>query len=127
VIGTTFEGTVYDENNQTNLTGTFLPAYGINGIFGDIPILGAFLGGGENGGLIGVTYRLRGDLKSPQLSVNPLSAIAPGMFRKIFAVLGHNCDLSCLLFSGPQGYVLRSQRRGVNELSQRTGSFPHSR
>jgi len=84
VIATTFEGTVYDENNQTNLTGTFLPAYGINGIFGDIPILGAFLGGGENGGLIGVTYRLRGDLKSPQLSVNPLSAIAPGMFRKIF-------------------------------------------
>lgn len=84
VIGTTFEGTVYDANNHMELNGTFLPAYGLNSIFGDIPMLGAFLGGGPNGGLIGVTYRLRGSFRSPTVEVNPLSAIAPGIFRKIF-------------------------------------------
>lgn len=84
VIGTTFEGVVYDADRQMDLRGTFLPAYGLNSIFGDIPILGAFLGGGQNGGLIGVTYRLRGNVRSPVVEVNPLSAIAPGIFRKIF-------------------------------------------
>jgi hypothetical protein len=84
VIGTTFEGTVFDANNQMDLDGTFMPAYGLNSIFGDIPVLGAFLGNGENGGLIGVTYRLRGDSKSPRLEVNPLSIMAPGIFRQIF-------------------------------------------
>lgn len=84
VIGTTFEGTVYDGDNRMDLSGTFMPAYGLNSIFGDIPVLGAFLGNGENGGLIGVTYRLRGDAKSPNLDVNPLSVMAPGIFRQIF-------------------------------------------
>lgn len=84
VIGTTFEGSVFDADNRMNLSGTFMPAYGLNSIFGDIPVLGAFLGNGENGGLIGVTYRLRGDAKSPTLEVNPLSVMAPGIFRQIF-------------------------------------------
>lgn len=84
VIGTTFEGTVYDADNRMNISGTFMPAYGLNSIFGDIPLLGAFLGGGPDGGLIGVTYRLRGSTRSPTVEVNPLSAIAPGIFRKIF-------------------------------------------
>ncbi len=83
-IGTTFEGVVFDANDRMDLRGTFMPAYGLNSMFGDIPVLGAFLGGGENGGLIGVTYRLRGNFRSPAVEVNPLSAIAPGIFRKIF-------------------------------------------
>ena len=61
-----------------------MPAYGLNSIFGEIPVLGAFLGNGRDGGLIGLTYRLRGDVKAPQLEVNPLSVIAPGIFRSIF-------------------------------------------
>lgn len=84
VIGTTFQGTAYDKQNRMDMTGTFMPAYGLNSIFGDIPVLGAFLGNGRDGGLIGLTYRLRGDVKSPRLEVNPLSVIAPGIFRSIF-------------------------------------------
>jgi len=84
VIGTTFQGTAYDKQNRMDMTGTFMPAYGLNSIFGDIPVLGAFLGNGRDGGLIGLTYRLRGDVKAPKLEVNPLSVIAPGIFRSIF-------------------------------------------
>ena len=83
-MGTTFQGVVYDRNDQMNLTGTFMPAYGLNSFFGDIPIVGAILGNGSDRGLIGVTYKLSGSAKSPALSVNPLSAIAPGIFRSIF-------------------------------------------
>ena len=84
LIGTTFQGTLYDQNDNMDMTGTFMPAYGINRIFGELPLVGALLGNGRDRGLIGVTYRLRGSSKKPDLQINPLSAIAPGIFRSIF-------------------------------------------
>ncbi|WP_114429347.1 DUF3971 domain-containing protein [Phyllobacterium bourgognense] len=83
-IGTTFQGVLSDPQGNMSLTGTFMPAYGINRIFGDVPILGLFLGNGRDGGLIGITYKLIGPLKQPQIIVNPISVIAPGIFRSIF-------------------------------------------
>jgi hypothetical protein len=83
-IGTTFRGVLYDANGNMDITGTFLPAYGLNRIFGEIPLVGQILGNGRDGGLIGVTYRLAGKAGEPQLQVNPLSAVAPGIFRSVF-------------------------------------------
>jgi len=83
-VGTTFRGTIYDENGQMDLTGTFMPAYGLNRIFGELPLIGEILGNGRDRGLIGVTYRLTGDFNAPRLQINPLSVIAPGIFRSIF-------------------------------------------
>lgn len=84
MVGTTFQGTIYDENNNMDLTGTFMPAYGLNRIFGELPLIGEILGNGRDRGLIGVTYKLTGNLDAPKLQINPLSAIAPGIFRSIF-------------------------------------------
>ena len=83
-IGAAFNGTVYDAKGRINLSGTFMPAYGINRLFGDLPLIGALLGNGRDGALIGITFRLTGSAKSPAVEVNPLSAIAPGVFRSIF-------------------------------------------
>ncbi|EJN06551.1 DUF3971 domain-containing protein [Phyllobacterium sp. YR531] len=83
-IGTTFQGVLSDPKGNMALTGTFMPAYGINRIFGDLPVLGLFLGNGRDRGLIGITYKLVGPLKQPQIIVNPISVIAPGIFRSIF-------------------------------------------
>lgn len=84
LIGTTFQGTLYDQDNNMDVTGTFMPAYGLNRIFGELPVIGALLGNGRDRGLIGVTYRLRGKASKPNLDINPLSVIAPGIFRSIF-------------------------------------------
>jgi hypothetical protein len=84
MIGTTFQGTLYDQNDRMDMTGTFMPAYGLNRIFGEIPLFGVILGNGRDRGLIGVTYKLEGPVKSPRLQINPLSVIAPGIFRSIF-------------------------------------------
>jgi len=83
-IGTTFQGTLYDREGNMDMTGTFMPAYGVNRLFGEIPLFGQILGNGRDRALIGITYRLAGDAKSPTLQVNPLSAVAPGIFRSIF-------------------------------------------
>lgn len=84
VIGATFQGTLYDKKGNMDMTGTFMPAYGLNRIFGEIPLIGILLGNGRDGGLIGVTFKLEGDADSPEVRINPLSVIAPGIFRSIF-------------------------------------------
>ncbi|NRG18652.1 AsmA-like C-terminal domain-containing protein [Rhizobiales bacterium] len=83
-VGGTFSGTVNLGSKTLDLTGTFVPAFALNNLFAKIPVLGFALGGGSDEGLIGVTYRVTGALADPQLSVNPVSAIAPGIFRKLF-------------------------------------------
>lgn len=88
VIGLIFQGTLYDRQGKMDMTGTFMPAYGLNRIFGEIPLFGQILGNGSDRGLIGVTFRLAGDANSPNLQVNPLSVIAPGIFRSIFEFRG---------------------------------------
>ena len=42
--------------DDVRMRGTFVPLYGLNNMFGQIPIVGLFLGG-SNEGLLGVTYR----------------------------------------------------------------------
>lgn len=83
-IGATIEGNIDYPANQVRMSGTFVPLYGLNNMFGQIPIVGLFLGGGSNEGLIGITYEVVGTPGNPVLRVNPISAMAPGVFRKIF-------------------------------------------
>jgi hypothetical protein len=84
MIGGTIEGSIDYPGNQVCMSGTFVPMYGVNNIFGQIPLFGIFLGGGNNEGLIGVTYEVVGTPAAPVMRVNPISAMAPGLFRKIF-------------------------------------------
>jgi hypothetical protein len=83
-IGATLEGSIDYPGNTVRMSGTFVPIYGLNNMFGQLPILGLFLGGGSNEGLIGVTYEVVGTPGQPVLRVNPISAMAPGVLRKIF-------------------------------------------
>lgn len=83
MIGGTIEGSLDFPANQVRMSGTFVPMYGLNNMFGQIPIVGLFLGGGSNEGLIGMTYEIVGTPSAPLLRVNPISAIFPGVTRKI--------------------------------------------
>ncbi|NEV01400.1 DUF3971 domain-containing protein [Bradyrhizobium uaiense] len=83
-IGATIEGSIDYLGNQVRMNGTFIPMYGLNNMFGQIPFFGIFLGAGSNEGLIGVTYEVVGTPSQPVLRVNPISALAPGLTRKIF-------------------------------------------
>jgi hypothetical protein len=84
IIGATIEGSIDYPGNQVRMSGTFVPMYGLNNIFGQLPVIGLFLGGGSNEGLIGVTYEVVGTPSAPVMRVNPISAMAPGVLRKIF-------------------------------------------
>jgi hypothetical protein len=83
-IGLTIAGNIDYINNQVRMNGTIIPVYGLNNIFGQVPVLGLLLGNGNNEGLIGLTYEVVGTPDKPVMRVNPISAMAPGVFRKIF-------------------------------------------
>ena len=83
MVGGTIEGIIDYPANQVRMSGTFIPMYELNNMFGQLPVLGLFLGGGTNEGLFGVTYELVGTPGAPVLRVNPISAILPGLSRKI--------------------------------------------
>jgi hypothetical protein len=83
VIGATVDGYIDYTRNDVRMRGTFVPLYGLNNMFGQIPIFGLFLGG-SNEGLLGVTYEVVGPPNAPVLRVNPISAVAPGLLRKFF-------------------------------------------
>jgi hypothetical protein len=83
-VGATASGQIDVSNQRVALTGTYIPAFGLNNLAGQIPIIGAITGAGSNGGLVGVTFRVSGAIDDPILEINPLSAIAPGIFRRIF-------------------------------------------
>jgi hypothetical protein len=81
VLGATIDGVMDYGANELHLRGTFVPLYGLNAAFGNIPIVGFLLGGKE--GLIGsMTYEVVGTPGTPVLHVNPITAVAPGFVRK---------------------------------------------
>ena len=61
-----------------------MPAYAINSILGNIPLLGDLLQGGPGEGLFSAAYKISGDLPEPKIDVNPWTALAPGFLRDIF-------------------------------------------
>lgn len=87
-VGGTLEGTLDFNRDRADLSGTFVPAYGINNALNRVPIVGTLLGGGQNEGLFAVNFRITGRVTQPSLSINPLSAVAPGVLRKFFGVFG---------------------------------------
>ena len=58
---------------------------------GNIPIIGTILTGTEEGsGIFAATYKMKGSLENPEVKVNPLSALAPGIFRNLFGIFGNS-------------------------------------
>ncbi len=75
-LGINVWGTTDTDAKSMKLNGTLIPAYGINGIFGDVRTHGL--------GLVGLKYDVGGTFKTPLVAVNPLSLVLPG-FMKVWA------------------------------------------
>ena len=86
-VGLTTQGVIDFEHSQIDVSGSFVPAYTVNTMLTKIPLVGVLLSGGQNDGVFGVSYRVHGPMGGPTLTVNPLSAIAPGILRRILGAI----------------------------------------
>ncbi|MEM7679525.1 MAG: DUF3971 domain-containing protein, partial [Pseudomonadota bacterium] len=80
-LGLTFDGKFDQRAGTVDVNGTIVPLSGINKIVGSIPLIGELFGGDD--GLFAATYTMTGSSKEPEIKVNPLSVLAPGIIRKI--------------------------------------------
>ena len=88
-LGFTANGKIFRHADVVDLEGTVIPAYALNSAFGRIPLLGdLFTGGEKGGGIFAAAYTMTGPIEEPVVSVNPLSALAPGFLRNVFGIIG---------------------------------------
>jgi len=93
-IGVTASGTMDMDNKLMDIEGTVVPAYAINALLGKIPIIGElFTGPEKGGGLFAATYTMKGVGENVEITVNPLSALAPGALRGIFTGSGKEKEI----------------------------------
>tara|TARA_R110000868_G_scaffold108656_3_gene296371 strand:+ start:2968 stop:6447 length:3480 start_codon:yes stop_codon:yes gene_type:complete len=83
-IGLTMGGQIDRTADVVDLEGTLVPAYTINSVLGNVPLVGPLIIGREGEGIFGFTYAVKGAIDNPSVYVNPLSAIAPGFLRRLF-------------------------------------------
>ena len=82
-LGITASGQVDFGKDAIDINGTIIPAYTINSLLGQIPVIGTILTGEKGGGIFAASYKISGPVEKPLISVNPLSALAPGFLRKL--------------------------------------------
>ena len=75
-LGISLDGVYTLANKSMDFQGVISPIYLLNGIGSILTRKGE--------GLIGFNFNLSGSVDRPNVSVNPLSALTPGMFREIF-------------------------------------------
>ncbi|GLS45705.1 AsmA-like C-terminal region-containing protein [Methylobacterium brachythecii] len=83
-MGFTMGGWLDTAKERTQIDGTFVPLYALNNVVAHVPIVGPLLAGDRNEGLFGVNFAVSGAIAKPTVSVNPLSAVAPGFLRQLF-------------------------------------------
>lgn len=88
-LGMSADGYIDRRSNQIALEGAIAPLSGINSILGAIPLVGDVLVSKKGEGVIGMSYAVSGDADEPKISMNPLSVLTPGIFRRIFEGTPH--------------------------------------
>jgi hypothetical protein len=102
LLGATMRGKLDYGKHTVFIEGTYVPLYGLNSIPNALPVIGELLGGRRGEGLFGINFSIQGTMDSPQVLVNPLSILTPGIFRQIFEVA-----------PGGQSVVPRQEATGV--------------
>jgi hypothetical protein len=85
-LGFTASGSFDVANNNCDLHTTIVPLYDLNALPGKIPLIGKLFSAEKGGGLLAMRAHISGPIDHADVSVNPLSALAPGFLRGIFGL-----------------------------------------
>ncbi len=83
-LGLTVNGWIGMDGKGIALDGVLVPSFGVNSVLGGVPIIGDLIVGRQGEGIFSITYSVSGSLEKAQVAVNPLSAVTPGILRRIF-------------------------------------------
>ncbi len=84
-LGLTGAGAYNLERDNLDIDGVIAPSPGLNlSLLGEVPVIGDLLVSRRGEGLFGMTYSINGPAGQPRVGVNPVSALTPGILRRIF-------------------------------------------
>ncbi len=81
-LGMTMDGNYNSQTKRVNFEGVITPLYALNGSLERV--FGKLFGRRKGEGLFSFVYKVKGTSGTPQISVNPLSILTPGLFRELF-------------------------------------------
>ena len=80
-----------EKDKLVSLRGTLVPATTINKVIGSIPILGKILVGSKTGeGVFGVSFKIKGQSKNLETSVNPIKTLTPRFITRTLEKIKKN-------------------------------------
>ena len=82
-LGSTLRGSIDLTRETLDLRGTIVPSYLLNALPGKLPGIGQVFSPEKGGGLLAATLRITGPLARPDIKVNPLALLAPGILRRL--------------------------------------------
>lgn len=82
LVGARMRGKADFKSQRVQIGGTYIPLSGLNSALGGLPVLGQILAGPKGEGIFGFTFAIQGAMANPDVLVNPLSGIIPGILRE---------------------------------------------
>jgi hypothetical protein len=82
-VGLTAQGFLDYPHDRLDINGTVVPAYQVNSLITGIPVVGLLFGGAKHEGVFGANYRISGAASAPAFNVSMVSAVTPGILRKL--------------------------------------------
>lgn len=94
LIGASMRGKLDFKAQSMLLGGTYVPLSGLSRPLSQLPGIRELFTGPRGEGLLGITYEIKGSMADPQVLVNPLSMLAPGIIREIFQMAPENSKVT---------------------------------
>lgn len=92
-LGLTGSGSYDVRRDVLNINGVVAPSPVLNlSLLGNVPVIGDLLVSRRGEGVFGMTYSIDGPVGQPRVGVNPMSALTPGILRRIFEPLPERED-----------------------------------
>lgn len=90
-LGLTGSGAYNIRGDDLDIDGVVAPSPVLNlSMLGEIPVIGDLLVSRRGEGVFGMTYSINGPAGEPRVGVNPVSALTPGILRRIFEPVREN-------------------------------------
>ena len=81
-LGFIVEGKINNADNFVSLDGNVIPAYEVNRLLSNIPILGQILTGKSGDGVFGVSFKIKGKDDNFETTINPVRTLTPRFVQR---------------------------------------------
>jgi hypothetical protein len=81
-LGFIVEGKINNDDNFASLDGNIIPAYEVNRLLSNIPVLGQILTGKSGDGVFGVSFKIKGKDNNYETTINPIRTLTPRFIQR---------------------------------------------